>query len=209
MPTQCEDNEGVLADGTMIWNGGGARYIYVLEAGSENPGVPPNMDQPEGTLWKLDVSPNSRPLPSGIRYGSTPEGSAQVLPSDNPPPALVPGQTYYLYVLADIRIPITRCLFEFPDGVDPSNDELDDAERWSQSCTSDSNCMAPTDYCAIQPGDTEGYCTVHCDSTTLCRQLGVPADWTCNALTCDVEAFTWCGPNSEIAESNGFLKVCE
>jgi hypothetical protein len=30
------------------------------------------------------------------------------------PAALAPGQTYYLYVLADIGIPLTRCLFTTP-----------------------------------------------------------------------------------------------
>ena len=26
--------------------------------------------------------------------------------------ALTPGKTYYLYVLKDIAVPVTRCLFE-------------------------------------------------------------------------------------------------
>jgi hypothetical protein len=38
----------------------------------------------------------------------------QRIPSQGAPPALVPGQTYYLYVLRDIAQPIARCLFDVP-----------------------------------------------------------------------------------------------
>jgi hypothetical protein len=92
---------------------GQARYLYVLAAGAKNPGVPPNLDQPEGTIWKLDVSPKASPLKSGIAYGSTPAGSAQAVPASGAPAALVSGNQYYLYALADIGVPITRCLFTY------------------------------------------------------------------------------------------------
>ncbi len=112
-PTDCKAGEGVKSDGKVIWAGGLARYVHVLAAGSANPGVPPNLDEPEGTLWKLDVSPKASPLKSGIAYGSTPAGSAQAVPAGGQPAALVSGSQYYLYVLADIGVPITRCLFTY------------------------------------------------------------------------------------------------
>lgn len=112
-PEACENGEGVAADGTVTWSGGGARYLYVLEADAENPGAPPNLDKPAGTLWKLDVAPTSGALLPGIAYGSTPEGATQAVPGSGAPPALVDGQTYYLYAQADLLIPITRCLFTY------------------------------------------------------------------------------------------------
>jgi hypothetical protein len=112
-PSACKAGEGVKSDGQVVWSGGGARYVYVLASGSKNPGVPPNLDQPEGTIWKLDVAHIANPLKSGIAYGSTPEGSAQVVPASGAPAPLAAGSTYYLYVLADIGVPITRCLFTY------------------------------------------------------------------------------------------------
>jgi hypothetical protein len=36
------------------------------------------------------------------------------VPAAGAPSALTPGATYYLYVLEDVGIPITRCLFTAP-----------------------------------------------------------------------------------------------
>lgn len=110
-PSACEDGQGIAADGTITWTGGEARYVYLLAPGSDNPGVPPNLDLPADTLWRLDVDWTAAPLESGIAYGTTPDGTTQAFPLDGPPPALVPGETYYLYVLLDIYQPLTRCLF--------------------------------------------------------------------------------------------------
>ncbi|NUQ77983.1 MAG: proteinase inhibitor [Polyangiaceae bacterium] len=113
-PSICQDGEGVGADLTLQWSGGGARYIYVLEANAENPGVPPNLDLPEGTLWRIDVSPADKPLKSGeVRYGDVPQGKKQAFPSSGAPKELEPGKQYYLYAAADVMVPITRCLFTF------------------------------------------------------------------------------------------------
>lgn len=110
-PSACTGTDGVGADGTVRWTGGGARYLYVLEAGSANPGVPPNLDLPEGTRWRVDVPPTGSPIASGVRYGSTPAGASQRFPETGAPRALSAGSMYYLYVLADVGIPITRCTF--------------------------------------------------------------------------------------------------
>ncbi len=111
-PGPCAEGEGVAADGAITWRGGNARYLYVLDAGSQNPGVPPNLDLPAGTRWRIDVPPDRSAMRSGqVRYGVVPDGVGQRAPASGSPPALVAGTQYYLYVLADVAVPITRCLF--------------------------------------------------------------------------------------------------
>ena len=112
-PERCPDGIGVAADGTIHWQGGAARYVYVLDPLSRAPGVPPNLDLPDGTLWRLDVNWFDEPVASGLRYGSSPDGAFQAWPDDGTAPeALNKGFLYYLYVLEDIYRPLTRCLFE-------------------------------------------------------------------------------------------------
>jgi hypothetical protein len=111
-PTACVDGQGLSADGTLRWTSGSARYLYLLEADSRSPTVPPNLDLPEGTLWRIDVPSDGTPLNSGeVRYGEVPAGALQRFPAQGAPPALTPGTPYYLYVSMDVGIPITRCLF--------------------------------------------------------------------------------------------------
>jgi hypothetical protein len=110
-PGPCGAGEGQDAEGRLIWTGGGARYLYILEAEASAPGVPPNLDLPEGTLWRIDVAPTDAPVPSGVSPGLVPAGARQVFPASGQPPALVSGQTYYLYALRDIYQPLARCLF--------------------------------------------------------------------------------------------------
>jgi hypothetical protein len=113
VPQACDDTQGLGADGTLRWTGGDARYVYVLEANATNPGVPPNLDEPEGTLWLADVPTAGSPVASGITYGQTTGGMRQRVPA-GAAPELQSGTTYYLYVLADVGIPVTRCLFVAP-----------------------------------------------------------------------------------------------
>ncbi len=88
-------------------------------------------------------------------------------------------------------------------GADPG----DEPATWGAQCREDAGCAAPTDYCVIQPGATEGYCTIRCPN------LGSDCtfeDWTCNVIgACGAPAATWCGPPSEIEQSGGFLAACE
>ena len=77
-------------------------------------GVPPNLDLPDGTVWRLDVDYREEALSSGIQYGSEPMGAFQYWPDSGQAPQLTSGQTYFLYVLADIYVPLTRCLFTAP-----------------------------------------------------------------------------------------------
>ncbi len=113
VPTACEAGEGVAADGTVSWVGGKARYLYVLDANATSPGVPPNLDTPLGTRWRIDVPWESgTPIsPGKVTFGTVPEGLTQRFPASGPPAALEAGKQYYLYVLQDVAIPITRCLF--------------------------------------------------------------------------------------------------
>ena len=111
VPTACGVGEGVGADGKVTWSGGSARYVYVLEAGSKNPGAPPNLDEPAGTLWLVDVSWKSMPMGSGLAYGATFGDLRQRVPASGPPAALTPGKAYLLYVLKAIGFPLARGLF--------------------------------------------------------------------------------------------------
>lgn len=116
VPSACENGEGVTADGTLKWIGGRARYVYVMENGTSSPGAPPNLDLPQGVLWRFDVPPTAlQGIETGtVKYGVTPEGTTQRFPKAGSASALVSGKTYYLYVLQDIAFPATRCLFTMP-----------------------------------------------------------------------------------------------
>ncbi len=115
-PAACTRGEGVRSDGLLVWKGGNARYVYVLAASAASPTVPPNLDLPQGTLWRIDVPTDGKPVQSGtVKYGSVPAGLSQKFPASGAAPAqLVSGQQYYLYALADILQPVTRCLFTAP-----------------------------------------------------------------------------------------------
>lgn len=117
-PAACAPGIGVDQQGRVNFGDPGARYLYVLEAGSKNPGVPPNLDRPAGTLWRLDVLPSMEPVRTGLRYGSTPPGSFQDTPAEGPAPALVVGRSYQLTALLDVGLPTQNCLFVY--GQDPA-----------------------------------------------------------------------------------------
>lgn len=116
VPEACSQGEGVAADGTLTWSGGKARYVYVLSVNSASPGVPPNLDIPVGTMWRLDVPwLNGTPVDSGsFKYGEVPQGVTQRVPQAGAPAPLQSGTSYYLYVMKDIAQPLTRCIFVAP-----------------------------------------------------------------------------------------------
>jgi hypothetical protein len=114
VPSACAANEGLGADGALRWSTGPARYLYVLEQGAANPGVPPNLDVPAATRWLVEVPFTAAPFASGVTYGRPPPNATQRVPAMGAPPTLAPGATYYLYVLEDVGIPITRCTFTVP-----------------------------------------------------------------------------------------------
>ena len=169
------------------------------------------MDLPEGVIWRLDARPNREPLKTGLQYGSMPIGTRQGYPSEGQPAQLVDGETYYIYVLVDIGLPITRCLFTYESDNEGGLIENPDVPQggWNAVCEGNDDCNGDTGFCAKMPGAVEGYCTAHCASTAACAEAGAPSGWTCNAIACDVPDFTWCGPASEISEGGGFLKECQ
>jgi hypothetical protein len=114
VPAECADGQGVDAAGKVTWTGGDARYLYVLDAGAKNPGVPPNLDEPVGTRWLVEVPTKSEPFASGVEYGAPGGELVQRLPVSGAPAPLTSGESYYLYVLKDVGVPITRCLFVAP-----------------------------------------------------------------------------------------------
>ncbi|MCU0686262.1 MAG: hypothetical protein MUF34_29125 [Polyangiaceae bacterium] len=115
VPGPCAAGEGVGRDGVVSWAGGPARYLYVLNVGSENPSVPPDRDLPKGTQWRVDVPPAGEPLRTGsVRYAELPGGTTQRFPEAGLPESLTAGRAYYLYVTRDMFQPITRCLFTMP-----------------------------------------------------------------------------------------------
>ena len=117
-PAACEAGAGIGQDGLLTWTKteDAARYIYVLEAGASNPGIPPNFDLPDGTIWRVDVASTDAPMPSGsVRYAAVPQGAIQYYPRDGAlPAALASGRQYYLYVLKDVGFVLERCLFTAP-----------------------------------------------------------------------------------------------
>lgn len=113
-PGACENGERVNPDGTVVWDGGPARYVYVLQADAHSPTVPPNLDLPTGTMWRLDVPADQEPVQSGeVVYGTVPENLVQRYPETDSPAPLEPGVEYYLYVTRDVIQPVTRCLFTY------------------------------------------------------------------------------------------------
>ena len=114
-PEACPEGVGVAADGELRWEGVSARYVSVLRAGSASPGVQPNYDLPEGTLWALAADPTEPSIACGLAYGEVPDGAYQRFPAAGAAPeGLVSGQTYYLHVQRDLAFPVTRCLFVAP-----------------------------------------------------------------------------------------------
>jgi hypothetical protein len=109
------DFERVDRDGTLYWANSDVRYIYVMEVGSDNPGLPPSYDLPESVLWRIDAHHTSAPFKSGeIHYSVTPEGGAQIFPAEGSPVALVEGKEYRLWLLSDMGLPVhTHCRFTY------------------------------------------------------------------------------------------------
>jgi hypothetical protein len=118
-----------------------------------------------------------------LKYGTTPEGTFQTIPEDTRAPELKVGQTYQLYVLRDVGVPIANCLFTFGEeigaepagaaqgGEDPGpgqpvtaagSCELPggDADGFGATCKADADCTCKASYCALMPGQAQGTCTV-------------------------------------------------
>ncbi|MDB4988223.1 MAG: hypothetical protein JWN04_3401 [Myxococcaceae bacterium] len=207
VPKPCGAGEGVSPDGTISWRGGPARYVYVSTAGGDNPGVPPNLDLPEGTLFRLDVLPSRAAVPTGVPYGSTPPGTFQKFPASTTAAALELGTPYHLTVLRDQGLPVANCIFTFGDDVPAAPSKPDAsapvlASDGGAETTVDGGVhVAPA--CTLLGGDAAGWgapckeqsdCTCEASYCALmpgqsmgyCSKTGCktepdlcPSDWTC------------------------------
>ena len=201
MPTVACRGQGVDADGRVQLADATVRYVYVMQDNARNPGVAPNMDLPEGTLWRLDVLASAAPIAGGFAYGSTPEGTFQARPEKERAPLLSKGQRYKLYALRDVGLPVVNCTFTFGEALDAPAAESgkvtpqaettpdkcsaeDAAAAFGMTCadaatSSDCPCAA-AGYCSLMPGQTEGYCTAKgCkENPGVC-----PKGWSCLDLS--------------------------
>jgi hypothetical protein len=162
-----------------------ARYVYVQADGAQNPGVPPNQDLPDGTLWRLDVLASAEALHGEVRYGETPKGSFQAVPSSGHAPALQVGTRYKLYVLQDVGVPVINCNFDFGQPLSTTSTQPPAAascnDAFGTDCSADADCSCEAaSYCAIMPGQSRGYCTATGCKTnpSVC-----PAGWSCFDLS--------------------------
>ena len=187
-PPSCAAGQGVLAQngGIVIWSGGPARYIYIMEEQATNPGVPPNLDLPTGTIWRIDVPANRDGIPSGVSYGTTPFGTTQTYPADKPAAALRRGVNYHMTVLYDVGVPLVNCVFQYGTVVRGATQPTN---LFGGFCTESANCLSPVDTCFKAPWDAFGYCSVAgCDiDPTIC-----PAGWSCWTNTFDTSAAAVC-----------------
>lgn len=200
MPTVACTGQGVDPQGRVQLQDQKARYVYLMQETAKNPGVPPNMDLPEGTLWRIDVLASQAPIEGSFAYGTTPAGSFQVQPAAEPAPELKKGQRYKLYALRDVGLPVINCSFTYGEELAapaaasgsaapaPSTSatcsEADTQAAFGKSCkdaASSSDCpCAPASYCAQMPGQAEGYCTAKdCKANPgIC-----PSGWSCFDLS--------------------------
>ena len=115
-PGDCGPGEGMNDDGKLVWKGGEVRQVYLQEVGSKNPGSPPNLDKPEGTVWALYANPDDVAYASGtIEPGIIPENGYQAVPeAASTPPQLEEGKQYRLFVTPDfLRSNQSNCIFTY------------------------------------------------------------------------------------------------
>lgn len=207
-PEVCGAGEGVSTDGSVYFDGAAARYVYVLTEDAANPGVPPNLDLPEGTLYRIDVRASAAPLTSGFKLDTALPGVQKRAPEGDLPDLQI-GETYRLYVLKDVGLPTTNCIFTYGETIVPpiaagdgsegvgtdapaAADPSADAEAtpdlacqattgFGEACSTDSDCdCADAPFCAVMPGQNAGICTATgcVEDPTLC-----PAGFRCFDLS--------------------------
>ena len=77
---------------------------------------------------------------------------------------------------------------------------------WNAVCAESADCAEPTNFCAKQPGEDEGYCTIPCETTADCPY----GEWSCNVIGgCAAPAATWCGPRAEVEMFTGIIEACD
>lgn len=181
-PEPCAAGQGIAVDGSVHWTGGPARYVYVLSPGSKNPGVPPNLDLPQGTLWRLDVLASAPPLESGVRFGTTPAGSFQAHPPASRAEPLGDGMTYQLVALRDVGLPLVNCLFQYgaavADAPDAAAVSMPDAAVYGPypEAGAPGDASPDTEMCTLAGGDARGF-GAPCADTTQHSDCPCAADY--------------------------------
>lgn len=205
MPTEACQGQGVDPAGKLQLGAAKVRYVYVMSDGARNPGVPPDQDLPDGTLWRLDVLASAAAIGGELPYATTPPGTFQMLPEDQPAPALEQGTRYKLYALQDVGLPVINCSFTFGEslGAPAADSGKASTPAWTDAGSNSSACdasspqgfgaacttsgpdatscpCAPAGYCALMPGQTQGYCTAtDCKANpSVC-----PSGWSCFDLS--------------------------
>ena len=207
-PRHVPQGIGIDATNKISWSGGTARYIYVLEAGAANPGVPPNLDRPDGTIWKIDVEPTAAALKLGysVRCCFQRRDASRTCRRYNTPTPRPAENIICMCCVISAHPSSAVCSPTQAMATSHRVEPPTHPGAPSVGMTWIAKCRRA--YCVKMPGAPEGYCSIQCASNSVCTSNGAPADWTCNAVNCDVPQFTWCGPSAEIEESNGFLSVC-
>jgi hypothetical protein len=109
--------------------------------------------------------------------------SFQNVPAASPAPQLEPGKKYQFTALRDVGVAIAKCLFVFGEPLGeptPPTTPPPTTGEFGASYAYDAACATPTDYCAVLPGQSAGYCTRKgCnDDPSYC-----PNGWSCFDLS--------------------------
>ena len=79
-------------------------------------------------------------------------------------------------------------------------------DGWNAVCAESADCTDATNFCALQPGAAEGYCSIPCTTTADCPY----GEWSCNVIgSCESPAATWCGPREEVEMFAGIISACD
>jgi hypothetical protein len=93
------------------------------------------------------------------------------------------------------------------DNVEPA-DEPEVSAEWGAPCTQSADCIWPTNFCAIDLGQSEGFCSINCADKQACYDAGADEEtWTCmGVFACDIAMGPWCGPATDLG---GAFIECE
>jgi len=115
--TSCSTGVGIDAQGVFHWKGTAIRYAWVQRPDAANPGIPPNLDLPENTIWQASVHHENPAIPPGsLVYSAKPPGAEQTYPAEDAGlPTLTAGETYKLFLLPDHgQYLLENCTFVYP-----------------------------------------------------------------------------------------------
>jgi hypothetical protein len=120
------------------------------------------------------------------------------VPESGRAPELEDGETYHIVVLLDVGLPVASCLFTYGEPlsgggpIDAGFADPDACEgrpsEFGTPCTRSNMCRCDAaSFCAVQPGESEGFCTATgCSADpSVC-----PEGWSCFDLSTFVDGGT-------------------